>query len=155
MYFLAFLEIQQRFSNIWSAFYLCMKFNSSSNWNTNRDQILKKPHHQLRNGRCHSSVGSWTFEPPDAFKNVSRCFPHLLTHPVLFVLTADQSQDNENLTLSISETELQTCQDGPRTTTQVTTQNNNSAPSGQEYGVWISLVAQELPKRWVHFFPRM
>lgn len=49
-------------------------------------------------------------------KKVSVCFPHLLTHPVFFVLTADQSQDNEILTLSISETELQTCQDGPKTT---------------------------------------
>lgn len=80
-------------------------------------------------------------------KKVSRCFPHLLTHPVLFVFTADQSQDNENLTLSISETELQTCQDSPKTTAQVTTQNNNSAPSEQESG----LVGQQLPKRCVCF----
>lgn len=62
-------------------------------------------------------------------EKVSRYFPHLLTHSVLFVLTADQSQDNETLTLSISETEFHTCQAGSKTTTQETTQSNNSAPS--------------------------
>lgn len=35
-------------------------------------------------------------------KKVSRCFLCLLTHLMLFVLTADQSQDNEILTLSLS-----------------------------------------------------
>lgn len=35
-------------------------------------------------------------------KKVSRCFLCLLTHLMLFVLTADQSQYNEILTLSFS-----------------------------------------------------
>lgn len=50
----------------------------------------------------------------------SQCFSHLLTHPILVVLAADQSQTNETLALSISKTESQTHQDSPKVTTQLT-----------------------------------
>jgi len=48
-------------------------------------------------------------------------FPRQLTHPMLIVLAAGQSQTNETLTLSISKTEIQTHQDSPKMTTQLTT----------------------------------